>query len=40
MAPMTCPQRRENQAKQRRLRKARDRLQHEQARAQRHLQAL
>jgi len=37
---MTCPQRRAYQAKQRRLQKARERLQHEQARAQRHLQAL
>jgi hypothetical protein len=40
MAPMTYPQRRAYQAKQRRLQKARERLQHEQARAQRHLQAL
>jgi len=37
---MTYPQRRAYQAKQRRLQKARERLQHEQARAQRHLQAL
>ena len=29
MAPMTCPQRRAYHAKQRRLQKARERLQHE-----------
>lgn len=40
MAPMTPPQRRAYQAQPRRLQKARARLQHEQARAQRPLQAL
>jgi hypothetical protein len=40
MAPMTRAQRREYHAKQRHLRKYPDRLQREQARAQRHLQAL
>jgi hypothetical protein len=40
MAPMTRAQRREYHAKQRHLRKYHDRLQREQARAQRHLQAL
>jgi DDE superfamily endonuclease len=40
MATMTCTQRRAYHAKQRRLRKDRERLQHEQQRAQRFLQAL
>jgi DDE superfamily endonuclease len=40
MAPMTRAQRREYHAKQRRSQKYRERLQREQARAQRHLQAL
>jgi hypothetical protein len=40
MAPMTRAQRRESHAKQRHLRKYHDRLQREQARAQRHLHAL
>jgi hypothetical protein len=40
MATMTCAQRREYHAKPRRLRKYRERLEHEQRRAQRFLQAL
>ena len=40
MATMTRAQRREANAKQRHLRKYRERLQHEQRRAQRYLQAL
>jgi hypothetical protein len=40
MAPMTRAQRREHKAKQRRLRKYREQLEHEQRRAQRFLQAL
>ena len=40
MAPMTRAQRREYHAKPRHLRKYHDRLQREQTRAQRHLQAM